>query len=986
MPALIDTGASVSCCSYVLVQGLAIQSSPFCSLVTANGGSLAVVGKTTLSFRLASEDFSHSFFVVRNLSQEIILGLDFLSKNQVFLDCARRSLTFTDKSPVLHVPIISADTSIEDFCEMLFQECNTDFKSGAAVCEPHAIHLVTDTKPVKQKLRRMAYTEKDKIDAQVKEMLRLQVIRPSRSPWSSPVQLVPKKSGETRFCVDYRKLNALTIPDAFPLPRIADVRDGLRGSCIFSSLDLKSGYWQIPLHSLAKPLTAFSTTTGHYEFNVMPFGLTNAPATFQRVMNTLFSDLSYVFVYLDDVIVFSKSKSDHRRHLTEVFTRLRNARFTINKEKCALFKDSIQYLGMMISADGIRPIPERVKAIQDLSPPSNRKQLQEFFGLINYYRDYCPDLATIASPLYKLLRKDVMFTWTVGEYEAFEKVKTLLSSPPLLGFPDPNANFVLATDASKSALGAVLSQIQNNKEVPIAYASRVLSPVEEKYSVIEKELLAMVFAVRKFHPHLYGSRFTIITDHNPLQYALKIKDPTSRIARWVLALQEYSFTVQYKPGRLNSNADALSRPPHQIAFISTTETSDSEFKQLLRGEMIPNNSPYFSFRDQLLSRRDQLWFDTGDKKRLVVPTDQRNDILFNAHSIGHFGIKKTYELVKATYWWPGLFHDVKKLSSQCVICQRRKPPSLSQSPDTPGAPRCPTYPNEIVAWDIMGPIQDSRGGHKYILVIMDLFSHWTETTSLRDATATTLLDCLWRKWIARYGTPAILHSDNGKNFTANVVKTFCHEWAIKMTTSPVYHPESNGMVERMNRTLQDAIAKSLQGSDGRDWNAAVSTAVFAHNVTVHSRTNISPFALFFGRHPRVPLSKNTICVPPNFSSSDFVNIKRLFEKLRKNLETGEYLQPINEGENVLVYRPSNPPGFPKKFSSDWHGPFKILSRRGFTSYSVGEGTERTSTAHMTNVKPFIRGEFSLEPTTAPSERRPGLRPRVFKPRRYGFDS
>ena len=349
-------------------------------------------------------------------------------------------------------------------------------------------------------------------------MLDQGVVRPSTSPWSSPIVMVRKKDGSWRFCVDYRKVNAVTRQDAYPLPRIDATLDSLTGSAYFTTLDLASGYWQVELDNEAKEKSAFSTPSGHFEFNVMPFGLTNAPATFQRLMECVLAGLtpSECLVYLDDIIVFSTSFAEHLSRLQAVFRRLQHAGLKLKPNKCYFATKEVRYLGHIVTAEGVKPNPAKTKAVSTYPVPQDVHELRQFLGLANYYRRFVKDYSQIAEPLHQLTRKTSKgFQWTPSCQEAFEELKDRLTTPPILGYPDFSQEFILHTDASATALGAVLCQAQNGQERVISYWSRQLSKPERNYSTIEREALAAVAAIKEFYPNLYGFSFTLVTDHNP---------------------------------------------------------------------------------------------------------------------------------------------------------------------------------------------------------------------------------------------------------------------------------------------------------------------------------------------------------------------------------------------------------------------------------------------------------------------------------------
>ena len=444
-----------------------------------------------------------------------------------------------------------------------------------------------DATPIKQPPRRVPHALRPVIDQQVQKMIESGVIQPSVSPWSSPVVLVRKKDGGFRFCVDYRRVNSVTVKDSFPLPRVDETLDVLSGAKIFSALDLASGYWQVPVEPADVPKTAFSTSRGLFDFTVMPFGLTNAPATFQRLMDRVLSGLNWeqCLVYLDDVLVFSHDLASHLERVERVLERIDKAGLKLKPRKCQFGKPEVDYLGHVISANGISPQGSKVEAVLQFPVPTNVTAVRNFLGLAGYYRRFVSGFSVIASPLFDLLKKDRPFVWTDDCQVALDTLKVKLTSSPVLMFPRLDEAFYLATDASGTGLGAVLFQKgEKGEERVVAYASRALNAAERGYSVIEREALGLVWAVTHFRVYLYGHPFVLITDHCPLTWLKTVKDPSGRIARWLLTLSEYHWDIQHKSGKTHRNADALSR---SVTTESSRPFSDATVDVDRLKEMLP---------------------------------------------------------------------------------------------------------------------------------------------------------------------------------------------------------------------------------------------------------------------------------------------------------------------------------------------------------------------------------------------------------------
>lgn len=439
-------------------------------------------------------------------------------------------------------------------------------------------HIDTgNTQPIRQKAYRLPFSKRKQVEECVNNMLTEGIIQPSSSPWSSPITLVPKKDGTTRFCVDYRQLNQVTRKDAHPLPNIQDVFDSMHGAKYFSTLDLKSGYWQLKMAASSIPKTAFTCHLGLYEFKRLPFGLTNAPAIFQREVSKALSGLlgKICLVYIDDIVVFSKTEHEHAQHLEQVFQRLRQVGLQVKASKCHFGQTEVELLGYLVSAQGISPLPSRVEVITKLEPPTTVKGVRSFLGLTGYYRQLIPRYAELSLPLSELTKKDHPFVWTPECQQSFEELKQALSREPLLTHPNPSKPYNLHTDASDYAIGAVLSQVDDyGQEKVVSYLSHKLSDTQRKWATIEKEAYAIIYALKKFHAYLHGSEFRIKTDHKPLKSLFQSEIRNTKLQRWAIQIGEYGAPIDYQPGRLNIAADMLSR------VHSTTLSPLAEFDQM----------------------------------------------------------------------------------------------------------------------------------------------------------------------------------------------------------------------------------------------------------------------------------------------------------------------------------------------------------------------------------------------------------------------
>ena len=851
-------------------------------------------------------------------------------------------------------------------------------------------HPITTTgRPIRQPRRRIPEILRKAVDTETQRMIEQGVIRKSSSLWSSPIVMVRKKDGSWRFCVDYRQLNSVTHRDAYPIPRIDDTLDTLSGSKYFTTLDLASGYWQVEIEEMDKEKTAFSTRQGHFEFNVMPFGLTNAPATFQRLMECVLMGLTadQCLIYLDDIIIFSANISDHMERLNNVLSRIRTAGLKIQTSKCQFLQEEVQYLGHIVSAAGIQPDSRKIQAVADYPTPRSSKELRQFLGLTNYYRRFVKDYAKMACPLFELVKKSVRFQWSTLADESFEALKHCLVNPPVLAFPDFQNRFTLHTDASDTALGAVLSQHQKDKECVVAYWSRQLQKSERRYSATEREALAVVAAVKEFYPYLYGFPFTLVTDHNPLTALKNLKDVGGRISRWMMYLQQFQYTIEYQPGKQHTNADTLSRIPIHVidTFLPTISADQLKAAQLEDEVLKPvvdalvNETPlpcsmppglrHAQLKDGLLCRKFKECSSQSVYNQLVIPSPLRNMVCHQVHDqSGHLGYIKTLEKVKERFYWPGYEKDVQEWLLGCNKCQRCNPPT--PSPRAPLGTITATFPFEKISWDIMGPLPRSSKGNQYILVITDIFSKWVEAYPLPSTNAETLASVLVNGFICRFGVPRSLHSDQGANLTGAVMKALCNLLGINRTQTSAYHPQGNGQVERFNRTLEAMLSKVVADNQA-DWDTHLPRVLFAYRTAIHETTKFSPFRIVYGRSPILPVdvmigrdhSIQGLGKPiPAHVRDVGKSLHSMFQIIRGHQSQAHqrnkrrYDERISGGsfvvgDRVWLYVPAVKKGTSKKFSCLWRGPYTVIDKVNTYNYRIQLiGTTHSLVVHRNRMK------------------------------------
>ncbi|XP_073962916.1 uncharacterized protein [Choristoneura fumiferana] len=570
-----------------------------------------------------------------------------------------------------------------------------------------------DHTPISVPPYRLSPIKAEILKKEIEKMIAEKVIEPCSSPWAAPVVMVPKRDGSTRVCVDYRQLNAITTPDAYPLPRIDDLLHSAKSTPYMSTIDLRAGYWQIPVKAEHQDKTAFVTPFGMYRFLRMPFGLRNAPATFQRMMDRFRISLSHIklLVYLDDLIVMSSTFNDHLKDLQDVFNKLNGFNLTANRDKCNFCCQKVKYLGHFITPEGLQPDPEKVSAILDTPRPRNLKHLLSFIQMCSWYRRFIPNFAKVAEPLTRLTKKNANWEWEEDQISAFAKLRELLVSSPVLAQADHTKPYTIKSDASSYALGAVLVQGEGESEHPIEYASRLLTKPERNYSTTEREALAVVWAVNKFRGYIEGGKITVMTDHQALRWLMSLKSPTGRLARWALLLQPYDINIKYIAGRVNVVADSLSRPSCEPALeedcglctvmvdmpakskemIKQEQQKDEAIVKIVQTLESPDeeNGRYWSKKGYHMNNGILYRYyphSEAESSQLVIPKQEQSSIIHAYHNeatAGHYGTDKTFERIAKRYFWKGMRKDIEAYVRNCIYCQRYKP--SNQKPAGPSS-------------------------------------------------------------------------------------------------------------------------------------------------------------------------------------------------------------------------------------------------------------------------------------------------------------
>jgi hypothetical protein len=795
--------------------------------------------------------------------------------------------------------------------------------------------------------------------------------------------LVKKKDGGIRFCCDYRSLNKVTIKDNYPLPLISEVLDTLGGYSYFSTLDALSGYWQIPLEEESKAKTAFITRDGLFEWEVMPFGVSNAPSSFQRAMDKVLHDLKWksVLVYIDDIIIFSKTFEEHLKHLNEVFARLAEANIVLKPSKCKLFQERVVYLGHVISKDGIAIDESKLEPVKNFPTPKNVKSIQKFLGLVGYYRKFIKDFSKIAHPLFQLLKKNVKFNWSNECDEAFKILKNKLIEAPILVLPNFDKPFQLFTDASGTGLGAVLEQ--DGKVV--AYISRSLKPSEKNYTVYEKEALALVWSIKKLKQYLHGRKFDAFVDNGPVAWfaTSKFQNSSERIKRWILAIQEENCTINYRKGKENINADALSRM-FEVNTVKKELVMDLD--TIRKAQDDPEVMDYakkngFEMIDGILylveNRNDTL------VKRIFIPKSLRKKVMEAYHdNFGHFGYAKTLNFIKNKYYWPKFRKEIENYVATCESCGVKKGAVRKVGTLAP-IPVGEAF--EMVGMDIVGPLTETNKGNKYILVISDYLTKYPEAFAMKDISAESVAKILVEEVAMRYGPPKKILSDQGKNFRAKI-SNYVYKLlnSKKLSTTP-YHPQTDGLVERFNKTLIKMISHYVD-EEHKDWDEYLPYVLYAYRCAENATTKFAPFELMYGRKPRMPIDialegeVEKTWSEDEYGSKVTKGIKLLHDQAKENISKAQLTQKMNYdknrlnapeykvGDKVMVYVPPRKhKGLTTKFLDKWEGPYTITSVLGQNNVVVEISVKNRKTFNIDKVKLYKERKEETELEVVPVE-------------------
>jgi transposase InsO family protein len=821
----------------------------------------------------------------------------------------------------------------------------------------------------------------------IEENLHKGFIEPSQAPFASPILFVRKANGSLRFCVDYRKLNALTRKDRYPLPLIDETLARLRKAKIFTKLDIRQAFHKMRIHPDSEELTTFRTRYGAYKYKVLPFGLTNGPATFQRYINDLFFDIldDFVTAYLDDILIYSENELEHTAHVRQVIKRLQEAGLQIDIKKCEFDVKRTKYLGFIISTDGIEVDPEKIEVIYAWQAPTTVKGVQSFLGFCNFYRRFIRNYGRIARPLTRLTRKDTPFIFNEECRQAFKELKIRLTSAPVLGHYDPQRQTMLELDASDGVVAGVFSQLDplDGQWHPVAYFSKTMAPTECNYEIHDKEMLAIIRALEQWRAELEGleTEIQIFSDHKALEYFMTKRQLTARQARWGETLSRFHFRIRYRPGKQNEKADALTRRKPDVDGQAKA-TAENRTQTLLKAEhldpqiirelqLAPIENESLDLVDRILTanrtsesltefrkmvNEGQTDWQLRDglilyKNRLVVPEDNnlRTELIKEAHeqlSMAHPGRNKTCRLIGARYYWPNLPRDIARYIRNCHTCRRTMTPRDLPPGHLQPLP-IPERPWQHISMDFKSFPKDKKGYDAVYVVIDRLGKRAYSIPCYKTTTAKDMAQLFISNIYRTHGAPNTIVSDRGPQFISEFWAEFCRILGIKLKLSTAYHPQTDGQTEIMNQYLDQRLRPFINYHQD-NWSDLLPMMDYAQATLPHDSTGLAPFYIEFGYEPRTSFDWNRPTGPAtarerlNREEAQQLahrmhdawqtarnNIQKAQDKQKTQADKRRREIDFNEGDMVWVSTKNWKTDRPsRKLAHQMAGPFRILEKIG----------------------------------------------------------
>ena len=929
----------------------------------ADGTAVQCLGRAKTSVSIGSENHETTIFVFDKLHHDIVVGTDTIEK---FLLEQRVGLKiFQHNKPLSNMKNETKKRLAINNCVDQIKRQYNDVFTGCGKTE-RMVHKidVSSNRLIRHKTQNIPVHWREDIANHINELQQLGIIEESKSEYRSRIVPIKKKDGSVRLAIDYRDLNKISNNDAFPMPKIKDILFKLSKAKIFSKMDLKRGYYQIPMEENSKKYTAFAFNNKLYQFKMMPFGLVAAPQTFQRLMESILGHLDFVECYLDDVIIFSENEQKHRQHLDQIFNILREENLKLNEEKCQFYMKEIDYLGFSIKKGHRTILASNKQKLLQFPRPSNQNEAKTFIGLAGYYRDLIKDFAKMCKPLYYCSNQK-KFRWLHEQEEAFNQLKEVIKKNPTVMIPDMSLKFTVTTDASDSAMGAVLSQTINNVKTPVDFFSRGFNDTQKRYSTYEKEATALIQALKYWQYLLIGKPFILETDHKPLKWLLSKKDCNGKLGRMVLKLADFQIeNIEHIKGTENVLADTLSRL--QVNCIAGSQ-DDSQPDDVINRDR--NNFRYQNGRWYFVDSSS----GTESLRIYIRNENEREQILKTVHDNGHFGVFKCMEEIRKRFWWPGWKRQVKHIVSTCPRCEQYK-----ENTERTRLPMI-TSQAEPNNWrrlgiDICGPLQTTNDGNKYILVLQDYASKFVVAKPVATISSTVVIEWL-RQVFQDFGWPQIILHDCGAQFQSEQFKRFASENRIELEEATVAHHQTNGMVERIIRTIETIIRVSA--NDHNNWDRTLPEAIAAYNGSRHYSTSMSPFKAMYGRDMTTQLDRRYGIVH-NTEDMGILRERRLArhgqaqEHQKDQYDRKTKVEPIQIGDRVLWHLVEATMGSSKKFNRRWKGPF-IAAEMNYPNIKIEDRNGNFRWIHHNHIKKSLAANTDLDiirnrgrPRTLPS--------------------
>eukprot|EP00253_Pinus_taeda_P004218 PITA_04218 len=1006
---LVDPGATLSYISPKVVESCGLQTTKFkipWLVQLATGTKRRVLTKVSnCPLKLAGQIITTELNVLPLGSYDVLIGMDWLERRWSIINCKTKIVSYRDElgmgkeiqgiqKPVQIRPIKASQLvkCIRNKCQIyavqvgfadsvdkaatvkdipVVQEFADVFPEEIPGLPPRrdldfTIELIPGAAPVSRAPYRMSVPELTELKMQLQELLEKKYIRPSVSPWGAPVLFVRKKGGTLRMCIDYRQLNKLTVKKKYPLPHIDELFDQVKGATIFSKIDLRSGYHQIRIKDEDIAKTTFRTRYGHYEFVVLPFGLTNAPATFMCLMNSVFHQYldKFVLIFIDDILIYSWNRKEHEEHLRIVLQTLREQQLYGKFSKCNFYKEQIQYLGHIITKEGIAVDPEKIKTIMDWPTPKDVADIRSFMGLVGYYRRFVEGFSRVSYPITSLQKKGKAFRWIAGCQRSFEQLKHLLTTAPVLCVADPEKEYVVCTDASKEGVGGVLMQ----EGKVIAYESRKLKEHEQKYSAYDMELTTAIHALKMWRHYLIGRKFLLMTDHHSLTSYFSQPTLNTRQARWVDFLGNFDFEIKHLKGKKNRVADALSRKLHCIYEIGISQgwcTLDQEIEEAATQDHI-----YLQKR-HLVQNSDACSIQQG----------------YTLNAAGHPGYQKLITSLRKEYYWPGMKKDVVEYLARCLECQQVKAEHQHPAGLLQPIP-IPEWKWETITMDFITGFPKSKRSNDSIMIVVDKLSKSAHFIPVQSTyRAAQIANIFMQNIFKLHGLPKVIISDRDVKFTSAFWRTLFEGLGAQLSFSTAYHPQTDGQTERVNQVLEDMLRSYVMQQPTR-WEEYLHLVEFAYNNGYHSALKMSPFEVLYGRKCHTPSSwgglEDKFLLGPEMLEEMEVMVKRVRANLKmaqdrqknfadrkrtfKEYQVGEHVYiRIRARESTLQWNAC------AKLAPRFFGPFQILARVGPVAYQLALPSH-IRVHNVFHVEP--EGEFLVEPVNILDQRRVELRRKV----------